>query len=247
MTSHKCGTGWHCTFLRSAFPFCRKSNEGSRRSSLATPVSRALMVSVAIILRLLCWKSLLKTAAGLIKTITRSSVTAVILYGQPHGLETMRSALPHNASFRAAVSEIFMLRLLGTDASLVSSSGYLSPPLSLTCFLSLFLALSLLPPPLSFPYVSVSLVFPLFFSLLIFSVCSSPSSCQMSLLGFPLPFLQWNTRSRPGGDSHKFRLRVTHFGLERENECIHGQQPCCLPQGMLQRERKKSCFRRTEH
>lgn len=48
----------------------------------------------------LSWKSLQRLKLA-VKTIRVSSVTAVILYGQPHGLETVRSALPAQCPFQA--------------------------------------------------------------------------------------------------------------------------------------------------
>lgn len=52
----------------------------------------------------LCWDFVLKVTLKLqlaVKTIPGSSVTGVILYGQPHGLETVRSALATQCPFQA--------------------------------------------------------------------------------------------------------------------------------------------------
>lgn len=118
-----------------------------------------------------------------------------------------------------------MLLSLASSTSLVSSSGYLSVPRSiryfLPCAFTLYLCwfFSCFPFTLSLP--SLSFLSQTSRSSLCSSSCETQDPSQM-------------------GDLINSRLRVTHFGLERENECMHGQRNSsrCLPRGMLQQERK---------
>ncbi len=112
---------------------------------------------------------------------------------------------PHNAPFRLAVSEAFMLLSLASDTSLVSSSGCLSLPSILFSVSFLFLSLFLF--SLSLP-VCLSLFSFHFVSLLGSSLSSSQMSCSSLLL-----FLLWNARSQPDGSSHKFQAACHTFWL----------------------------------
>ena len=140
----------------------------------------------------------------------------------------------HNGPFRLAVSEVFILLSLASDTSTVSSSGFLSPPSFLSLLLCLLHALVFSVFQFLFHSVVFTSVRRLSFLQSVSSLCSSASETQdPSQMGLLI----------------NSRLRVTYFGLERENQCMHGQRNscCCLPLGVLQQERTKCCFRGAEH
>lgn len=145
----------------------------------------------------------------------------------------------HNAPFRAAVSEVFMLLSLGSDTSLVSSSGCLSPPLSY--FLSLSFS----------PSASFSLRLSVSFSLC-FHFFSFLPPVRWATLPFALPPSETQDPSQMGVLINS-RLRVTHILAWKEekkqktNACMASTTAARLPQGMLQQEGQKSCSRRAEH
>ena len=140
----------------------------------------------------------------------------------------------HNAPFRLAVSEGFILLSLTSDTSLVSSLGYLSVPLSITCFLSGSSTLS---------FFCVCFFPPLCLSVKLLSFLKSDE------LLFPLLFLQWNTRSQPDGSSHKFQAACHSFclGKRKRMHVWPTQQPLVLALGHAAAGKKKSFFRRAEH
>lgn len=139
---------------------------------------------------------------------------------------------PHNAPFRPTVSEVFMLLSLAPGTSLVSSSGYLSVPpsisYSLPCSLFAF-------------YSSVFLS--LSFSIRLFSFLQSEEPL------FPLLFLNWNAKSQPDGSSHKFQASVTFWlGKRKRIYAWPMQQPSLPASGHVAAgEKKKFCLRTAEH
>lgn len=140
----------------------------------------------------------------------------------------------HNASFRLAVSEVFMLLSLASSTSLVSSSGYLSVPRSISYFL-----------PCAF-----TLYLCWFFFLFSFHFVSTFSFLFKSDEPlFPLLFLLWNTRSQPDGRSHKFQAACHTFWLGKRKR-MHAwptQQQSLPASGHAAAGKKKSCLRRAEH
>lgn len=82
------------------------------------------------------FKVISETAVGCKNKNPSSDVTAAILYGRPHGMETVRSALPTQCPFQARCQWGLYAALTRSWMSLVSSSEYLSPPrLLLLCVL----------------------------------------------------------------------------------------------------------------
>ncbi len=144
----------------------------------------------------LSWKSLQRLQLP-VKTISVSSVTAVILYGQPHGLETVRSPLPAQCPFQPRCQWGLYTAL----ACFWHVSSFLLGVSVCPSFCHLFSSF------LSALFVCFSPSFFHFASILSYSLSSSDEQLC------PLLFLRWNTRSQPDGSSHKFQAACHTFWL----------------------------------
>lgn len=143
-----------------------------------------------------------------------SSVAAVILYDQPHGLETVRSALHSQCPFQlcrqwalyAALACHWHVSSFRLPLSLFQSHIFCPFPALSTCVFSVYLSVSACPFILSLP----PRLFPLSFSQMsLSSLCPSSSETRdPSQMGILINSV----------------LRVTHFGSERENEGTHCPQ-----------------------
>lgn len=164
---------------------------------------------VNLLLRFLPSKSSVKLQLA-VKTKIRPSMSRLQFCMADHmAWRRWGQRSPHNAPFRPAVSEVFMLLSLAPECLWF-------PPRSI------FLLLA------SCYSVCFSLCLPFTFPLSGPSVFYIQKSPRLSLL-----FLQWNTRLQPDGSPHKFQAECHTFGLlERENECMHGQHNSrrCGPQ-----------------
>lgn len=210
----------------------KKSNAGSVPCCPAPPISYLFDGSCVDYLEILSWKSLLKLKLA-VKTIPGSSVTAVILYGQPHGSETVRSALPTQCPFQARCQ----WGLYAALARFWHVSSFLLRVSFSPSFYHLFSVSSLF--LRSFFFSCLPVCFPLFSFHFISLLGSSLSSSRMSCSSLCSSSCEMQDPSQMGVLINS-GLRVTHFGWERENECMHGRHNsrCCLPQGMLQQEIK---------
>lgn len=111
-------------------------------------------------------------------------------------LEDSEVSLPHTMPLSGLLS---VRPLCCSCLLLVFSSGYLSPPLSITSFLSLLCSFALFSSVFLSHFLSVRLFF--------FIQSDEPL--------FPLLIVQWNTRSQPDGSSHKFQAVCHKFWLQK--------------------------------